>query len=72
MSPPIIIDASVVIKWVVPETGSQKALGVRKTHELFAPELIIPETANYGRNIKEENSVMRKRWSQRSFWQAAV
>ena len=46
MSERIVIDSSVAIKWVVPETGSDEALRVRLTHQLFAPELIIPEIAN--------------------------
>lgn len=46
MSGRIIIDASVAIKWVVPEVGTDAALALRIEHELSAPELIVPEIAN--------------------------
>jgi predicted nucleic acid-binding protein len=42
----IIIDASVAIKWVIPEDGTDEALALRLRYELYAPELIIAETAN--------------------------
>ncbi len=40
-----VIDASVAIKWVVEESGTEDALALR-SRELLAPELIIPECAN--------------------------
>lgn len=46
MSKRIIIDASVAIKWVVPEAGTDAALALRAEYELSAPELIVPEIAN--------------------------
>jgi predicted nucleic acid-binding protein len=41
----LVIDASVAIKWVVAETGSDAALRLRQ-ERLFAPDLLIPECAN--------------------------
>jgi predicted nucleic acid-binding protein len=41
----LIIDASIAIKWVVPELGSAEALSLRRTG-LVAPDLLIPECAN--------------------------
>ncbi len=40
-----VIDASVAIKWVVEETGTQQALLLRR-HRLLAPDLLIPECAD--------------------------
>jgi predicted nucleic acid-binding protein len=41
----LVIDASVVIKWVVDEPGTAEALSLRR-HRLFAPELLVAECAN--------------------------
>lgn len=41
----LVVDASIVIKWVVPEKDSQHAEALLD-HELIAPELLIPECAN--------------------------
>lgn len=41
----LIIDASVAIKWVVEEEGTDEALALRR-QKLFAPDLIISECAN--------------------------
>jgi len=41
----LVVDASVAVKWVVPETGSQDAENLLD-HELCAPDLICPECAN--------------------------
>ncbi|MBV9554413.1 MAG: type II toxin-antitoxin system VapC family toxin [Alphaproteobacteria bacterium] len=41
----LVIDASVAIKWVVPETGTAAALALRR-QQLFAPDLLIAECAN--------------------------
>jgi predicted nucleic acid-binding protein len=41
----LVIDASIAIKWVVPEPGTEAALALRR-ERLFAPELLIPECAN--------------------------
>ena len=40
-----VIDASVAIKWVVDEPGTQQALLLRR-HRLVAPDLLVPECAN--------------------------
>lgn len=40
-----VIDASVVIKWVVDEPGTVQALLLRR-HRLLAPDLLIAECAN--------------------------
>ena len=42
-----VVDASVVIKWFVPEVhtdAAQRLLGL--SHEYFAPDLLFAETAN--------------------------
>ena len=41
----LVIDASVVIKWVTPEAGTNEALRLRQ-HQLAAPDLLIAECAN--------------------------
>lgn len=41
----LVIDASVVIKWVVGEPGTEEALKLRR-HRLFAPDLLVAECAN--------------------------
>lgn len=40
-----VIDASVAIKWVIDEEGTQGALALRR-HPLAAPDLLIAECAN--------------------------
>jgi predicted nucleic acid-binding protein len=40
-----VIDASVAIKWVIQETGTQAALQLRR-HRLLAPDLLVPEVSN--------------------------
>jgi predicted nucleic acid-binding protein len=40
-----VIDASVAIKWVIQETGTEAALQLRR-HRLLAPDLLIPEVSN--------------------------
>lgn len=41
-----VVDASVVVKWVVDEPGTQPALTLLKDHDLAAPDLILAECAN--------------------------
>jgi predicted nucleic acid-binding protein len=42
-----VVDASTAVKWYVPEEYSDEAvLLLDKQHELFAPELILPELGN--------------------------
>jgi len=40
-----VIDASVAIKWVIDEPGTEQALLLRQ-HPLSAPDLLVPECAN--------------------------
>lgn len=42
----IVIDASIAVKWVVEEEGTEAALGLRKGFRFLAPELLIAECAN--------------------------
>lgn len=42
----LVVDASVAIKWVAPEPGSEAALQVRQGHRLLAPDLWAAECAN--------------------------
>ncbi|WP_342359577.1 type II toxin-antitoxin system VapC family toxin [Terrarubrum flagellatum] len=42
----LIIDASIAVKWVVEEQGTEAALDLRSRFRLLAPELLIPECAN--------------------------
>lgn len=46
MSTPIVVDASVVVKWIVSEADSADALQVRDLYTPIAPELAIAECAN--------------------------
>lgn len=41
----LVIDASVAIKWVVQENGTEEALVLRR-HQLLAPDLLVAECAN--------------------------
>ncbi len=41
-----VIDASVVIKWVVEEEGTAEALALRRQARLIAPDLLVAECAN--------------------------
>jgi predicted nucleic acid-binding protein len=41
----LVIDASVAIKWLVDEPGTDDALRLRR-HQLFAPDLLTVECAN--------------------------
>lgn len=41
----LVIDASIAIKWVIAEPGTNEALALRN-ERLFAPDLLIPECAN--------------------------
>lgn len=50
-SPEVVLDASVVAKWVLPEPGSDVALAIRDAHvdgriRILAPELLWYELAN--------------------------
>lgn len=43
---PVVIDASVAIKWVIEEEGTAQSLQLRQRARLAAPELLIAECAN--------------------------
>jgi predicted nucleic acid-binding protein len=42
---PLVIDASIAIKWVIEEEGTKEALALR-SRALAAPDLLIAECAN--------------------------
>lgn len=42
----LVIDASIAIKWVVEEEGTELALALRQQARLMAPDLLVPECAN--------------------------
>ena len=42
----LVIDASVAIKWVVPEPGTIDALALLDRFELRAPDLLVAECAD--------------------------
>jgi predicted nucleic acid-binding protein len=42
----LVIDASVAIKWVIPESQSDLATALRRRFRFAAPELIVAECAN--------------------------
>lgn len=46
MTETVVVDASVAIKWVIPEEGAEAALRARAHFAISAPELIIPEMVN--------------------------
>ncbi len=41
-----VVDASVALKWVIPEAGAEAALALRAADRLIAPDLIVAECAN--------------------------
>jgi predicted nucleic acid-binding protein len=42
----LVIDASIAVKWVVEEDGTDLALALRQKARLMAPDLIVAECAN--------------------------
>jgi predicted nucleic acid-binding protein len=42
----LIVDASVVFKWLVAEDDSEIALDLRRDHDLLAPDLVLVECRN--------------------------
>lgn len=42
----LIVDASIAIKWVVEEEGTETAVDLRSRFRFASPELLIPECAN--------------------------
>lgn len=43
---PLVLDASIAIKWIIEEEGTAQALALRGTAKLIAPDLLIAECAN--------------------------
>ena len=43
---PLVIDASVAVKWLIEEEGTPQALALRGRTRLIAPDLLIAECAN--------------------------
>ena len=66
-----VIDASVAIKWVIDEPGTDQALLLRR-HSLAAPDLLVPECANIlwkkfrRRELSEDEANLAERLLQRS------
>ncbi|HEX5425720.1 MAG TPA: type II toxin-antitoxin system VapC family toxin [Candidatus Acidoferrales bacterium] len=42
----VVIDASIALKWVVQEDGTEQALRLRRSAKLLAPDLLAVECAN--------------------------
>jgi predicted nucleic acid-binding protein len=43
----VVVDASVAVKWVIPEVLSDQADAVRgRADHVLAPDLLLPEAAN--------------------------
>lgn len=42
----LVIDASIAVKWVIQEDGTETALALRGRAKLIAPELLVAECAN--------------------------
>jgi len=61
---PLVIDASIAVKWVIEEEGTPHALALRRRVKLIAPELLVAECANIlwkkvGRNeLSKEEAVL--------------
>lgn len=66
-----VIDASVAIKWVVDEPGTEQALLLRRKR-LFAPDLLIAECANIlwkkvrRKELSEAEAILAARLLQRA------
>ena len=42
----LVVDASVAVKWVIPEAGAADALSLRRQAKLISPDLLLAECAN--------------------------
>lgn len=42
----LVIDASIALKWVISEPGTQAALALRRSGKLIAPELLLADCAS--------------------------
>lgn len=67
-----VIDASIAIKWVVEEDGTESALALRGRTKLIAPELLVAECANIlwkkveRRELAEDEALLAARLLQAS------
>jgi predicted nucleic acid-binding protein len=55
-----VVDASVVVKWVVEEDGTPEALTLRRQATLIAPELLVAECANILWKKASRNELSKK------------
>ncbi|CAN7344839.1 type II toxin-antitoxin system VapC family toxin [Bosea sp. LjRoot9] len=55
----LIVDASIAIKWVVEEDGTQAAVDLRSRFRFAAPELLIAECANILWKKTQRGELMR-------------
>lgn len=47
MTERLVVDASVAVKWLLSEAGSDQAIGlIEAGHELYAPDLLVSEIGN--------------------------
>lgn len=69
-----VIDASVAIKWVVPEDGTAEALALLDDGGLIAPDLIVAECANilWKKTLRAELSRKEADIAARILEQAAI
>ena len=56
----LVIDASIAIKWVIEEEGTQDALALRQHTKLIAPELLVAECANILWKKVQRNELSRE------------
>lgn len=55
----LVIDASIAIKWVVEEEGTESALALRRQATLIAPDLLVPECVNILWKKAQRNELSR-------------
>lgn len=56
----VVIDASVAIKWIVEESGTDAALAIKRESNLVAPDLFVSECANILWKKTRKNELTRK------------
>ena len=56
----LVIDASIAVKWVVEEVGTQQALAIREQARLIAPELLVAECTNILWKKVQRNELTRQ------------
>lgn len=68
----LVIDASIAVKWVVEEEGTEAALGLRSAFRFLAPELLVAECANIlwkkvqRRELLSDEAIMASRLLERA------